>query len=231
MSVLSLFLRRAAVFSLALGLLPAALPAQHPEPLEIPSNRNYETPEGRAGVAGRLDRPDRDKDQKPQELVKALGIKPGDRVADIGTGVGYLLPHLSRAVGPDGVVFAEDIFPDFLDKARQKAAEMKLANVRFVQGDEKNPRLPAGEVDLAIMLDAYHHFEYPKAMLDNIRSSLKPEGRIAIVDFYKRGGMANHVRLDRDDVAKEVESYGWQREASPDVLDGQYILIFKRKPN
>ena len=202
---------------------------QAPERVQVP-NDQYDTPEKRAGIAKRLDQPEREQRLKPEWIIATLGIKPGDRVADIGTGTGILLPYLSRAVSPGGLVYAEDIFPDFLDRARAKAEKLKLDNVRFVLGDEKNPRLPQGEIDVAMILDAYHHFEFPKAMLDNIRASLKPEGRIAIVDFFKRGDMSNHVRLDRDAVAKEVERFGWKLEASPEGLENQYILIFKRPP-
>lgn len=226
------------VFSLSLIALSLAGPGlgaaqapqpQAPERVQVP-NEAYRTPEKRAGIAERLDRPNRDQDQKPEALVATLGLKPGDRVADIGVGTGYLLPFLSRAVSPGGVVYAEDIFPDFLERAKQRVEKAGLQNVRFILGDEKNPKLPAGEIDLAVMLDAYHHFEYPKQMLDNIRTSLKPQGRIAIVDFYKRGGMADHMRLDRDAVAKEVEGFGWKLAASPDALPNQYILIFERLP-
>jgi ubiquinone/menaquinone biosynthesis C-methylase UbiE len=148
-------------------------------------------------------------------------------VADVGAGIGFMLPYLSRAVSPGGTVYAEDIFADLLDSAKERVRKLKLENVQFVLGDVKDPHLPAGEIDLVLMLDAYHHFEYPKAMLENLRTALKPRGRIVIVDFYKRGGMQNHVRLDRDGVVKEVEGFGWKLDASPELLPNQYIVIFK----
>ncbi len=223
---------------LALPLLcaPAAeVCAQQAQPqaqgrVEV-KNDDYNTPEKRANIAARLDNPEREQNLKPEALIAAFGIKPGDRVADIGTGTGMLLPYLSRAVQRAGVVYAEDIFPDFLERARNRADQLQLDNVVFLLGGERNPRLPPATLDLAVMMDAYHHFEYPRAMLDSIRTALKPEGRIAIVDFYKRGSMESHVRLDRDAVAKEIEGFGWKLEASPDVVPSQFVLIFKRKPN
>jgi SAM-dependent methyltransferase len=194
-------------------------------------NAEYNTPEGRAKMVERLSNAEREKSINPEGLVRALGIKPGDRVADIGTGTGLLLPYVSRAVGPTGTVYAEDIFPDFLQKARQRAMERGLENVVFVLGGERHPGLPSGQLDFAIMLDSYHHFEYPRVMLDGIRAALKPEGRIVIVDYYKRGGMATHMRIDRDAVVKEVESFGWKLEASPQVTENQYVLIFRRPPS
>src|SRR6478672_1641048 len=86
-----------------------------------PANAGYKTREGRASVAAGLDNPSRDARQKPREVVAALDVKPGSTVVDLGTGVGYMLPYLSQAVGPDGVVIAEDIQQDFLDKAQARS--------------------------------------------------------------------------------------------------------------
>ncbi len=217
-------------FAASLLLFTLCLWAQQAERVPV-QNEPYSTPEKRKNIAERLDRPEREKNLRPDSIIRTLGIKPGDRVADIGTGTGMLLPHLSRAVSPGGVVYAEDIFPDFLERSRDRALKQNLENIVFVLGDEKNPRLPPGEIDVAIILDAYHHFEFPKAMLDNLRAALKPEGRIAIVDFFKRGEQKDHVRLDRDEMAKEVEGFGWKLDASPEPLPTQFILVFKRKPN
>jgi ubiquinone/menaquinone biosynthesis C-methylase UbiE len=168
----------------------------------------------------------RDREQKPDEIIAALGIKPGDHVADVGAGAGYMLPFLSRAVSPGGLVYEQDISSEALGRAKERAARLKIENVRFILGDAKDPHLPKGEIDSVLVLDAYHHFEFAQEMLEQIRTALKPGGRLAIVDFFKRGGMANHVRLDRDEVIKQVESFGWKLEASPDFLTNQYILIF-----
>ena len=102
------------------------------------ANSGYKTPEGRARVAGTLTAHDREQTQKPRDLVQALGLEKGQAVADIGTGVGYMLPYLHQAVGADGKIFAEDIFPDFLEKAKARAAEQKLTNVSFIHGSERS---------------------------------------------------------------------------------------------
>ena len=98
------------------------------------ANERYQTPEGRAAVAKGLGASNRDERQKPVELVRAMDLRAGMAVADIGTGVGYMLPFLSQAVGARGCVFAEDIFDDFLNQAKAHAAEEKLTNVQFVKG-------------------------------------------------------------------------------------------------
>src|SRR6266498_4234393 len=122
------------------------------------ANSRYETPEGRRAVGAGLGRSSRDAEQRPRELVDAMRLKPGMTVADIGTGVGYMLPWLSHAVGSEGRVLAEDIFDDLLNSARERTENEKLANVSFVKGTEHDPNLPANSVDDALALDSYHHY-------------------------------------------------------------------------
>ena len=120
------------------------------------ANRRYQTPEQRAGMGTFLGDPARDARQKPRELVASMQLRAGMTVADVGTGVGYMLPFLDAAVGPAGRLIAEDIFPDFLDQARVRAAKNGLTNVDFVLGAETDPKLPAGKVDAVLVLDTYH---------------------------------------------------------------------------
>lgn len=202
------------------------------------ANSGYKTKEGRERVASSLDAPDRDARQKPKELVAALGVKPGTTVVDLGTGVGYMLPHLSKAVGASGTVIAEDIQQDFVDKARAKAEREKLSNVKFVLGTDKDPNLPVGAADLILVLDAYHHFDYPDRMLAKLSAGLTADGRLAIVEFYKRRGAMgsgdpdrplSHIRLDADDVVKEVEASGFRLLSRQEhVPASQYIAIFRK---
>ena len=197
------------------------------------ANSGYKTPEGRDRVAQTLIAPDRDARQKPEELVRAMALRPGMVVADIGTGAGYMLPFLSRAVGEKGRVVAEDIQDDFLAKARTKAESDKLANVSFIKGSETDPMLPAGGVDVALALDSYHHYDYPDKMLAGIRKGLKPGGKLVIIEFYKRqnampnGRALEHIRLDAPDVIKEIESSGFHLESQREhIKDSQYMLTF-----
>ena len=200
------------------------------------ANAHYQTAEGRKSIAANLASPDRDATERPEELVEAMAIKPGMTVADIGTGVGYMLPYLSRAVGPSGHVLAEDIFDDFLAVARQRAADQKLANVTFIKGTETDPHLPAGGVDVILALDSYHHYNYPDQMLAGFRRALKATGRLVIVEYYKRpdamaGGQAmRHIRLDQPDLVKEVEGGRFHLLSKQDILPGkQYLVTFARQ--
>lgn len=196
------------------------------------ANRRYQTSEGRGSIAANLGGHDREVRQKPRELIAALGVRTGETVCDLGTGVGFLLPHLSEAVGAKGRLIAEDIFPDFLAQAKERAA--KLPDVTFVLGTERDPKLPARACDLVLVLDAYHHFNYPAELLGHIKKSLTANGRLAIVDFYKRPGAmgantdaVQHIRLDRDAVIGEVEAQGYRAGKSGEHLkDSQYFVIF-----
>ena len=200
------------------------------------ANKRYQTPEGRAAIATTLNDPHRDERQKPKELVAALGLKPGMSVADIGTGTGYMLPFLHEAVGKKGHVFAEDIFDDFLKQARERVTANKLTSVTFIKGTEHTTNLPANSVNVAMILDAYHHFDFPGDMLASIAKGLKRNGRLVIVDFYKRpeampgGNAMQHIRIDFDDVVKEVESHGFKFvEKKEQIPNSQYLAIFTKK--
>lgn len=192
-------------------------------------NKPYSTKEGRDKIAKTLDNPNRDKSQKPEEIIGLLQIKPGMTVADIGTGTGYMLPHLSRAVGDRGHVIGEDIAPDFLDRARARAGTDHLTNAQLILGTTTDPKLPPDSIDIALVLDVYHHFDYPDKMLANIGRALKPGGHLVIVDFYKKD-RPDHIRLERDDVAKEVQANGYHLLSTVDRTgNNQYMLTFEKR--
>ena len=187
-------------------------------------------------MANGLADPARDQKQKPGELIRAMGLQPGMTVADVGTGIGYMLPFLSRRVGPGGRVIAEDIFDDFLASAKQRAANQKLENVTFVKGTETDPKLPEAAVDIVLALDVYHHFDYPDKMLAAIHQALKPDGKLVVVEYYKRqeampGGRAlTHIRLDMPDVIKEIEANHFHLLAEKEhIPDSQYMLILREE--
>ena len=199
------------------------------------ANAGYKTEQQRQGVAKGLGDPARDEKQKPGELIRAMGLQAGMSVADVGTGVGYMLPFLSKRVGDTGKVYAEDIFDDFLAAAKQRVESAKLANVTFIKGTETDPMLPEGALDIVMVLDVYHHFDYPEKMLAAIFKALKPDGRLVVVEYYKRteampGGRApQHIRLDMPDVIKEIEANHFhllsEREHIP---NSQYMLTLRK---
>jgi ubiquinone/menaquinone biosynthesis C-methylase UbiE len=200
------------------------------------ANSGYQTPAQREAVAKGLADPARDEKQKPGELMREAGIRPGMSVADVGTGIGYMLPFLSKRVGAEGKVFAEDIFDDFLASAKQRVETQKLTNVTFVKGTETDPKLPDGALDVAMALDVYHHFDYPEKMLAALHKSLKPDGRLVIVEYYKRqeampnGRALTHIRLDMPDMIKEIEANRFHLVSEKEhIPNSQYILVFTKK--
>jgi ubiquinone/menaquinone biosynthesis C-methylase UbiE len=221
--------RIAAIFAalLAAGTLAAQVAGQ--------ANSGYQTEQQRKSVAGTLADPAREQTQKPGELIRAMGLQPGMTVADVGTGIGYMLPFLSRRVGAEGRVIAEDIFDDFLASAKQHADGLKLANVTFIKGTETDPNLPEAAVDIVLALDVYHHFDYPEKMLAAIHRSLKPEGKLVVVEYYKRreampeGRALTHIRLDMPDLIKELEANHFHLIGEQErVPDSQYMLILRK---
>jgi len=220
-------MRRAIVFLMTAGALAAQVAQQ--------ANSTYQTEAGRENVAKGLNGPNREATQKPGELIKSMGLEPGMTVADVGTGVGFMLPFLSRRVGPAGRVLAEDIFDDFLAGAKQTAEEQKLSNIAFIKGTETDPNLPEGQVDMELVLDAYHHFDYPEKMLAALRKALKPDGKLVVVEYYKResampnGRALTHIRLDMPDLIKEVEANHFHLIMEKEhIKNVQYMLILEK---
>ena len=199
------------------------------------ANTGYQTEAARKSVAKSLADPGREQAQKPGQLVVAMGLQPGMTVADIGTGVGYMLPYLSKRVGPAGHVIAEDIFEDFLSAAKQTVENSSLQNVTFVKGSEADPNLPDGQADMELVLDAYHHFDYPEKMLAALHKALRPEGKLVIVEYYKResampnGRALTHIRLDMPDLIKEVEANHFHLILEKEhVKNVQYMLVLEK---
>jgi ubiquinone/menaquinone biosynthesis C-methylase UbiE len=146
-----------------------------------------------------------------------------------------MLPFLSRAVGVVGRVIAEDIFDDYLAAAKIRATNQQLTNVTFVKGTEKDPSLPESVADEVLVLDAYHHFDYPEAMLAGIHKALKPDGKLVIVEYYKtpaampNGDAVNHIRFNKPDVIKEIEANHFRLVSEREqIKDSQYMLILEK---
>ncbi len=199
------------------------------------ANSGYKTPQQRQSVAASLGSPERDTTEKPGVLIREMNLQPGMTVADIGTGVGYMLPFLSRRVGPSGRVIAEDIYDDFLAAAKQRAQNQKLSNVTFVKGTETDPNLPEGQIDMVLALDVYHHFDYPEKMLAAIHKALRADGKLVVVEYYKResampnGRALTHIRLDMPDVIKEIEANHFHLiEEKEHIKNVQYMLILEK---
>ncbi len=175
-----------------------------------------------------LEGPERDRWQQPERIVRSLGIQPGDTVADIGAGSGYLLPQLSQAVGPTGRVYAEEIQAEFLPDLQRHARE--LGNVRVVLGSAENPGLPTHAIDCFILLTVYHEVEQPVPLLRRLQASARPGARLALIDFdARRGGYppapAGH-EIAETTVLAEAEAAGWELTRRFEFLSSQFFLLF-----
>ena len=183
------------------------------------------------GGADWLVRPERQSEEHPDEALDALKIPKGATVADIGAGVGYFTWRLAEHVGPQGVVYGEDIQQSMLDQLRKNMRERKIENVRPVLGKIDDPKLPEASVDLVLLVDVYHEFSEPEKMLDRMREALKPNGRLVLLEY--RGEDPNvpirpEHKMTVKQVRAEVEPEGFRFEQSIEILPQQHIIIFRK---
>jgi SAM-dependent methyltransferase len=181
-----------------------------------------------------LERPEREEEEHSQQLLKELKIKPGDAVADIGAGTGYFSRRIARLVGPTGKVFANDIQPEMLELLTNKMAADGISNVVAVLGSVTNAGLPASSVDLALMVDVYHEFDYPFEMMQSICRSLKPGGRVVFVEFRGEDPQVPIKpvhKMTEAQVKKEMAAQPLEWVETISVLPRQHIIIFRRRPD
>ncbi len=143
-----------------------------------------------------LEREARVAEENPDALHALLPIEPGDTVVDLGCGSGFHARRLAGAVGDTGLVLCVDLQPEMLDIARYLAEREGIDNLSLVRSTEADPKLPDGEIDLILMVDVYHEFSQPAAMLEEMRAALAPDGVIALVEFRLEGETARHIKLE-----------------------------------
>jgi ubiquinone/menaquinone biosynthesis C-methylase UbiE len=177
----------------------------------------------------KFDDPSRDAWQKPDKILDALHLQRTDKVADIGAGTGYLSVRIAKRV-PDGKVFAVDIEPDMVRYLGERANREHLSVVVPVQASADSPNLPE-PVDIALIVDTYHHMQNRVAYFKSLAKSLRPNGRIAIIDFKVDAaeGPAPQFRNPPEKVTAELEQAGYTLVANHPFLPMQYFLIFQRK--
>jgi len=183
------------------------------------------------GGADWLVRPEREAEEAPDAALDAIGIRRGDVVADVGAGVGYFTWRLAERVGPSGKVYANDIQPEMLAMLRKNMEARHLANVEPVLGAEDDPKLPAGALDLVLLVDVYHEFSKPQQMLRKIRQSLKPDGRLVLLEYRKEDPsipIRPEHKMSVAEVREELQPEGYRFEKNLDTLPRQHILIFRK---
>jgi ubiquinone/menaquinone biosynthesis C-methylase UbiE len=179
-----------------------------------------------------LERPEREAEEHTDQLIEQLNLRQGDVVADIGAGTGYLSRRLARRVGGQGQVLAVDIQPEMLDLLTNRMAGLGITNVAPVLGTTTDPKLPADAVDLVVMVDVYHEFDFPYEMMSAICRSLKPTGRVVFVEF--RGEDPNVPikrvhKMTEAQVKKEMAALPLRWKETIEVLPRQHIIIFGKE--
>ncbi len=210
-----------------LVLLALNLCAQDRHPI---TGRRYAGVMATAG-ADWLVRPERETEEQPDRALELIGIAKGITVADVGAGVGYMTWRMAALVGPKGKVYANDVQPEMLDRLRRNMRQRKLDNYETILGAMDDPKLPANAIDLILLVDVYHEFRQPQAMLRGMRAALKPDGRLVLLE-YRGEDPTVPIRPEHKmtvaQVKAELEPEGFRLDKLIDELPQQHILIFRK---
>jgi protein-L-isoaspartate O-methyltransferase len=184
--------------------------------------------------AGWLERTSREKEEKLSVLIKSLELKPGMAVADIGAGSGVISALLAEKVGPKGYVIAVDVQQKMLDRLKARMKTLGIDNVRPHKGTPKSPKLKPASVDLALMVDVYHEFEWPYEMTLELCKALKPGGRLVFVEYRKEDPsvpIKEVHKMSQAQVKKEMAQpqFGMKYQKTIGTLPQQHIIVFVRK--
>lgn len=174
----------------------------------------------------------RDQWQQRDRVIESLQIRPGDRVVDLGSGGGYFTFSLAKAVGPNGKVYAVDIDEEMNDLVAKQAKKEGLGNVEVILAKPDDPLLPSPGVDLIFTSNTYHHIDNRVRYLADLQKYLRPNSRIAIIEFDRRGwldGLWQHY-TPSEFIKREMEQAGYSLQREFDFLDRQSFLIFVPKP-
>jgi len=177
---------------------------------------------------GLLEGPDRDAWQEPELIMDALSIADGAVVADVGAGGGWFTVRLAQRVGPNGLVYAEDIQPQMIESINRRVSRAGLANVQTIIGTPSNPMIPA-PIDALLMVEVYGQLEDPVTLLRNVLPRLKPGGRVGIVEYRLDGGGPGpppEVRVEPETIIRDAEAAGLRLQSRNDQFRFQYLLVF-----
>ena len=210
-----------------LGVLPLTAGAQ-----DRPQERHRVPAEFMSYLgADWLERAERVDEEQPERVLDAMGLRPGDVVADVGCGSGYYARRMARRVQPGGAVYCEDIQPEMLDIMRRRAAEEGMTGIEAVLGTATDPKLPAGEVDWIIIADVYHEMSDPEPMLAGLRRALSPGGRVALLEYRVEDGTGDQIKADHAMSVRQVliewRAAGFELVALHDFLPSQHLFFFR----
>jgi ubiquinone/menaquinone biosynthesis C-methylase UbiE len=205
------------------------------DPLIAQDQHQHRRPDDITQYLEQLDSTERDRYQKPSQVIEALNVKPGMAVADLGSGSGYFTRRFIEAVTETGIVYAIDVEPEMLTYTKESVIHMHTAfTAEFILARPDSPKLPFESIDLLFVCNTVHHLEDRSNYFRNLRSSLKQGARIAIIDFYpdeRSGelGFPKHHLVSRDQVIQEMADAGYRLEREHSFLPRQYFLEFAPK--
>jgi len=177
-----------------------------------------------------FDAPDRDEWQRPDEVVTLLQVLEGQTVADIGTGTGYFLPHLSKVVGPNGKVLALDTEMAMVRYVNDRVQKQQLTNVEARSVEQDDPKLPLGSVDRVLIVDTWHHISGREAYAAKLKQGLADKGVVLIVEFTPETskGPPAEMKVTAEQVKKELDAAGLQAEIVTEALPDQFVVRARR---
>lgn len=184
------------------------------------------------GYLSMLEREERESFQRKSEVLRVLDFRPGERVADLGAGSGYFTIPIARAIGPDGVVWAIDIFQQMLDFIERRIAIERLPNVRLYKTLREDLRLPEGDLDTILMSDMLHYVQDRVPLLRGLKEYLRPGGRMAVLDFTPKSmeerpwGPSPDQQVSQTVLEEEMRLAGMKLRESYDFLPEQHFTIF-----
>ena len=212
-------MKKPGIILLALLVIPAF--AQQPPAGQSRGNR---TPDEYVKL---LESERRISELQVDRVIAALKIKPGQKIADLGAGSGLFTRPMAAKLAGTGIVYAIDIDPDLLKHIEKTAQEQKLSNIRTVLGTETDPKLPA-PVDLIVIIDTLHHIQNQSAYLKNLKRYLRPDGRIAIIDFTNDWPAGHEkMRYTLADLEGWMKAAGYTRTAKFDFLHNDFFVVYQ----
>lgn len=218
---------------LLIGLLSFSLSASAQDALPRDPHQMHQLHQDPKSYIGVLEDPQRDVYQKPHEVLSALGLKPGEVIADIGAGSGYFTFRLSHFVGEKGKIYAVDVSPDMILYINRRIRDLKVNNVISILADPDDPLLPDRSVNRFFFSESWHHIENQAKYLSLMKRMLRPGGEVVMIDFKKKKeitvGPPLEMRIAREDLIKQMDKNGFRLAKEHTFLPYQYFLVFMLK--
>ena len=224
-SLLVLLLAGLTAFGYQAAVTKQVAPGTHPI-----TGRKIAGVMGMSGAAW-LVRPERIAEENPDGALDAMNIRPGMTVADLGSGVGYMTLRMAKRVGPTGKIYGVDLQPGMLTELQKNAKAAGITNVESILSEPTDPKLPAGKIDMILMVDVYHEISQPQVMLRKLRQALKADGRLVLLEYRAEDPsipINPEHKMTVEQVRREIEPEGFHLQTPIETLPRQHLLILTK---